>query len=245
MRAFAAYVSGELDNLAGHPARAEEHYDRAVDLARSSGASFVIGIAAVGLLSVRVDAGRIHEALHGYRDVIDYWDRSGNWTQQWVTLRNLAELLRRLGDDEPAALLEAAAKSPDAPAASPTASPESRRAARSSIEVPPSKQRGRRSSATSTHPDVAVVRRVGAPRSPPVDRWSFMHLACGDLDVAHVAELPELFGSTGVLEQHLVDVERVQFTVAESVDRLGHVRDEFGELRLVVARHRLACLPTL
>lgn len=49
----------------------------------------------------------------------------------------------------------------------------------------------------------------------------------------------------GVLEQHLVDVERVQFTVAEAVDLLGYVRDEFGEPRLVAARHRLACLPTL
>lgn len=48
-----------------------------------------------------------------------------------------------------------------------------------------------------------------------------------------------------VPKQHLVDVERAQFTVAEAVGRLGHVRDEFGELRSLVARHRLACLPTL
>jgi len=116
LRAFAAYVRGEIDNAAGHPDRAEEHYTRAIDLARSSGASFLVGIAAVGLLTVRTNVGRMSEALHGYRDVIDYWDRSGNWTQQWVTLRNLAELLRQLGDDEPAALLDAAAEqAPDAP----------------------------------------------------------------------------------------------------------------------------------
>ena len=36
---------------------------------------------------------------------------------QWATLRNLADLLRRLGDHEPAALLDAAAaQAPDAPA---------------------------------------------------------------------------------------------------------------------------------
>jgi hypothetical protein len=49
--------------------------------------------------------------------VIDYFARTGNWTHLWVTLRNLADLLRRLGDDEPAAVLEAAAdRAPDAPA---------------------------------------------------------------------------------------------------------------------------------
>ena len=47
--------------------------------------------------------------LRGYRDVIDYFARTGNWTHQRATLRNLAGLLRQLGDDEPAALLDAAA----------------------------------------------------------------------------------------------------------------------------------------
>jgi hypothetical protein len=76
---------------------------------------------------VRVDSGRIREALVGYGDLIDYWERSGNWTQQWVTLRNLAQLLRLLGDEKPARLLDAAAQeSPDAPAARPTSSTESR-----------------------------------------------------------------------------------------------------------------------
>lgn len=72
-----------------------------------------------------------------------------------------------------------------------------------------------------------------------------MHQACGEFDIAHVAELPELFRSTGVLKQHLVYAERVQFTVAEAVSRLSYVRDEFGELHSVVDRHRLARLPTL
>lgn len=124
IRAFAAYVRGEIDNAAGEPNRAAEHYTRAIDLARSSGATFLVGIAIVGLLTVRTTAGRMPEALHGYRDVIDYWDRSGNWTQQWVTLRNLAELLRQLGDDEPAALLDAAAEhAPDAPSSGSSSNP--------------------------------------------------------------------------------------------------------------------------
>jgi hypothetical protein len=82
---------------------------RAIDLARTSGATFLVGVATVGLHSVRASAGRVHEALGGYRDAIEYFARNGNWTHLWTALRNLADLLRRLGDDEPAALIDAAA----------------------------------------------------------------------------------------------------------------------------------------
>jgi predicted ATPase len=115
LRAFASYVAGEIDNAAGLPERAEEHYTAAIATARSCGATFVEGIAAVGLQSVRAEAGRIRDALRGYGEVIEYFAVAGNWTQEWVALRNLATLLRRLGDDEPAALLDAAAdRAPDA-----------------------------------------------------------------------------------------------------------------------------------
>jgi tetratricopeptide (TPR) repeat protein len=117
LSAFGAYVNGEIDAASGRPDHAEEHYARAVDLAQTSGATFVVGIASVGLLTVRASTGRMHDALRGYHDVIGYWDRAGNWTQQWATLRNLAHLLHRLGDHEPAALLDMAAEhAPDSPA---------------------------------------------------------------------------------------------------------------------------------
>jgi tetratricopeptide (TPR) repeat protein len=117
MRSWGAYVAGEIESSAGRSELAEQHYVRAIDLARSSGATFLHGVATVGLQAVRADAGRVHDALRGYREVIDYFARTGNWTHQWATLRNLADLLRRLGDGEPAALLHAAAdEAPDAPA---------------------------------------------------------------------------------------------------------------------------------
>jgi predicted ATPase len=117
MRSWGAYVAAEIENLAGRREVAEQHYVQAIDLARTSGATFLVGVATVGLLTVRVTAGRLHEALVGYREVIDYFARTGNWTHQWVTLRNLAVLLRRFGDNEPAALIDAAAdRAPDAPA---------------------------------------------------------------------------------------------------------------------------------
>lgn len=116
-RAFAAYVGGEIDSATGNSARAEAQYLRAIELARTSGATFVVGIASVGLQTRRAAAGRIVDALRGYRQLVDYWSRTGNWNQQWTTLRNLADLLRRLDDHGPAALLDAAAdQAPDASA---------------------------------------------------------------------------------------------------------------------------------
>ncbi|MCW6008362.1 winged helix-turn-helix domain-containing protein [Micromonospora sp. CPCC 205371] len=117
MLAWHAYVAGEIDSSTGHHADAERQYQRAVDLARDSGATFLVGVASVGLLAVRARTGRVDDALRGYRDVIEYFARTGNWTHQWTTLRNLADLLRRLGDEEPAQQLDAAADAaPDAPA---------------------------------------------------------------------------------------------------------------------------------
>ena len=114
---WGAYVDGEIESLAGHSELAEHHYLRAVEHARDAGATFIEGVATVGLLAVRATAGRVHDALQGYREVIDYFARTGNWTHQWTTLRNLANLLRQLGDHETGALLDAAADhAPDAPA---------------------------------------------------------------------------------------------------------------------------------
>jgi tetratricopeptide (TPR) repeat protein len=138
LRGFAAYVAGEIDSASGRREQAEEHYARAIDLAHSSGATFLDGIATIGLLTQRVDAGRIDDALGGYRDVIDYFARTGNWTHQWTTLRNLAHLLRQLGDHEPATLLDAAAdQAPDAPAIGPTPTPTATKAPPSPPQAPP------------------------------------------------------------------------------------------------------------
>ena len=117
MVAWNEYVTGEIENFAGNGLTAEEHYLRAIDLARSTGATFLIGISTVGLLTVRSRSGRIREALGGYLEVVDYFARTGNWTHLWAALRNLADLLDDLGDRRIAAMLHAAAdQAPDAPA---------------------------------------------------------------------------------------------------------------------------------
>ena len=110
MRALYEYVEGEIDNATGRAEAAEAHYARAIELSQASGATFVAGIASVGLLTLRTDAGRIDEALRGYREVIDYFERSGFWTPLWTTLRNFAQLLDTLGDHEPALFIRVAAE---------------------------------------------------------------------------------------------------------------------------------------
>jgi hypothetical protein len=53
----------------------------------------------------------------GYGALIDRWERTGGWTQQWTTLRNLADLLDRLGDHTTGARLrDAADAAPEAAA---------------------------------------------------------------------------------------------------------------------------------
>jgi tetratricopeptide (TPR) repeat protein len=117
LRGFHRYVAGEIDSLAGRTDRAEQHYQQAIANSRASGATFVEAIASVGLVTARARAGRIAEALEGYQELVDYWARTGGWIQQWTTLRNLAQLLRTIGDQETAVYLETAADhAPDAPA---------------------------------------------------------------------------------------------------------------------------------
>ncbi|MGH9243074.1 MAG: hypothetical protein ACRD29_01905 [Acidimicrobiales bacterium] len=116
LEAFHAYIGGEIAGLEAEPHRALAHYDRAIELARSVRSTFVEGIAAVGRLSqiAKTDAG---QALGGYRDLIDYWERTGSWVQQWTTLRNIADLLQQEGEADAAMFLRAsAAAAPDAPA---------------------------------------------------------------------------------------------------------------------------------
>ena len=111
------YTAAELASIAGRHGEAEQHYRRAIELASDVGASFVVGIASVGLLTVLRTTGRHADALRGYRDVLAYWKHAGNWIQVWTTVRNLADLLVELGDATTAGVLFAAAdRAPDAPA---------------------------------------------------------------------------------------------------------------------------------
>lgn len=113
------YAAGEIASAAGERDRAEAHYRRAIELAGVSGATFLDAIASVGLVRTLEEAGRVNDALSRYQSLLDYWERTGRWGQQWTTLRNLARLLHAVGETADAAFIEAAAaQAPGAPVVS-------------------------------------------------------------------------------------------------------------------------------
>ena len=67
--AWATYYQAEIENLASRNDLAEQRYLEAITLGRNAGDTFVIGVATIGLFTLRAIDGREHEALAGYRDV--------------------------------------------------------------------------------------------------------------------------------------------------------------------------------
>lgn len=109
MRALARYCRGE----ALTPTEADEalaDLEESVALARLVGARLIEGVALVSIGSIRAERDEPAAALEALRRAVERWRRSGDWTHQWTTLRNLAFLLVRLGEDETAATLLGAAQ---------------------------------------------------------------------------------------------------------------------------------------
>ncbi len=107
MLALAWYDQAEAWALL-EPSRAIEPYQRAIALAESAGATFVEGIALVGLASLLGRSGDPSTALPLFRSIVGRWRRMGVWTHQWTTLRNLVQLLMEMGRWESAAVLSGA-----------------------------------------------------------------------------------------------------------------------------------------
>ena len=57
---------------------------------------------------MRARHGDAEQARALFDDVLRWWQRAGNWAQQWTTMRNIGGLLVRLGHDEQAATLHGA-----------------------------------------------------------------------------------------------------------------------------------------
>ncbi|HSK60093.1 MAG TPA: BTAD domain-containing putative transcriptional regulator [Actinomycetospora sp.] len=113
--AWAAYLQGEA-LLDRDPQRAAGLLDEAIALAAPVGNHFVHGVSLVSAGSAGGRSSDPHAAIAPFRDAIDHWSRAGDRTHQWTTLRNLVEVLARIGADEAAAVvLAAGAASPVAP----------------------------------------------------------------------------------------------------------------------------------
>lgn len=85
--------------------RALDLLDDALARARASGARFLTGVALVTAASLRGRHGQPDKARRVFAETVRWWRRAGNWAQQWTTVRNVVDLLVRLGDDEQAAVL--------------------------------------------------------------------------------------------------------------------------------------------
>jgi predicted ATPase/DNA-binding winged helix-turn-helix (wHTH) protein len=109
-QAVALYAEGEC-RLDQDPERALALLDRSRTLAESSGNDFLASVAAVSIASVLGRHGDPTRALQAFRDLVARWRSTGNWMQQSTTVRNLAGLFVRLGEDELAALLMGATAS--------------------------------------------------------------------------------------------------------------------------------------
>lgn len=104
MMAVTLYAEGE-SQIEVDPVRALGPIGEALEFAEAADNVFMKGLALVSNTSLRGRHGDPLVALRSFEDVIRHWRRGGGWTQQWLTLRNLVELLARLGAHEPTAVL--------------------------------------------------------------------------------------------------------------------------------------------
>jgi len=102
--AWARYAQGEV-RLEVDPPAAAALLEDALDRARALDDRYLTGVALVSAASVRGRHGDPVLALPLFREVVGHWHRAGDWVHQWPALRNVVDLLVRVGADEPAAVL--------------------------------------------------------------------------------------------------------------------------------------------
>jgi predicted ATPase/DNA-binding SARP family transcriptional activator len=106
-RSMARYALG-LVLKKSEPQRALALFDEAADLAASVQNFWWHGIALMEAAATRAVHGDPATAATLFIEVIDHWDRVGDWSQQWLNLRYVTRLLSRLGADEDAIVLHGA-----------------------------------------------------------------------------------------------------------------------------------------
>ena len=103
-RSMARYALG-LVLKKSEPDRALALFDDAAELAASVQNFWWYGIALMEAAATRAVHGDPATAARMFIEVLDHWDRVGDWTQQWLNLRYVTRLLVRLGADDDAVAL--------------------------------------------------------------------------------------------------------------------------------------------
>jgi tetratricopeptide (TPR) repeat protein len=113
LRAWATFVLGEVA-LDVDPDRARQLFVAALHQSRLLGDRYLSGVALVAAAAVESrHADDPARAIPLFCEVVEHWRAAGDWVHQWTTLRNVADLLVRLGVDEEAALLHGALSATD------------------------------------------------------------------------------------------------------------------------------------
>jgi hypothetical protein len=100
-RSMARYALGLVGKKAD-PDRALALFDEAAELAAQVHNLWWHGIAIMEAAATRAVHGDPAVAARALVEVLDHWDRVGDWTQQWLNLRYVVRLLVRVGADEQA-----------------------------------------------------------------------------------------------------------------------------------------------
>ena len=108
--AWLSYAEGEVGHAAGSPDPAP--LERAIAAAESVDASFIRGVAMVTLASIHAERGDRRSAAARYEELVRHWLRTGSWTQQWTTLRNVAVLIEEEHPGTALDILDGAAADP-------------------------------------------------------------------------------------------------------------------------------------
>ncbi|MFP4513924.1 MAG: BTAD domain-containing putative transcriptional regulator, partial [Acidimicrobiales bacterium] len=95
--AWCDYAEAEL-LVDTDPARSLELVDQAVAAADREGWWMLAGVGRLTASSLRARSAEPSDAIAGFDRLIRHWARLGDTNHQWTTLRNLVELLVRLGD---------------------------------------------------------------------------------------------------------------------------------------------------
>ena len=111
--AWSEYVTGEA-LLASEPERALGHLQRAGTTAGRVANEFIAGVAGLSAASLAARHGDLATAARTFVDVIDRFERAGNWRQQWIAMRQAVELLARLSQPHAAAMVLGAVEAADA-----------------------------------------------------------------------------------------------------------------------------------
>jgi hypothetical protein len=97
--------------------------------------------------------------------------------------------------------------------------------------------RGRCSEAcTSEATEPPSLPRSWGSAFPPVAWWLVPDHRRRNLHLEYVAELPQLLRRPGVLEENVINVERVELAGTVAIDGLPNAGDKFSQLCLVVVR---------